>query len=134
MMIIIIAIFICSTHYLIMYFRLFFISFANYFVFDYSSVTYLSVCLYLFIVILLCIYLLIYLLDFQSVLDKNLNIWVDCVNIIHLITGATLRPYVANHQRIFTVLPIVTFNHSHPDSKKNRASHNSARHQLVPCH
>ena len=73
MMIIIIAIFILSDHYLIMYLSLFFISFANYFVLAHSfmyliihlSLVYLFV--YLFIVIFLCIYLLIYLLDFQSV-------------------------------------------------------------------
>ena len=66
-MIIIIAIFILSTHYLIMYFSLFFISFANYFVLAHScmflnihlSLFYLFV--YLFIVIF---YVFNYLLDF----------------------------------------------------------------------
>ena len=68
MMIIINAIFILSTHYLIMYFSLFFISFANYFVLAHSF-------MYLIIHLsLVYLFVYIYLLSFFMYLSTYLLI------------------------------------------------------------
>ena len=67
MMIVIIAIFILTTHYLIMYFSLFFISFANYFVLAHSFmylIIHLSL-VYLFFLSIHChFYVFIYLFTY----------------------------------------------------------------------
>ena len=138
MMMTITGILILSIHYLIVYFTLFFISFDYYFFLAHSFM-YLTIYLSLDYLFVNYLFIFIFYFHFHSfvylftqktfeVLDRNLIIWWDSVNIIHLITVLIIC-----FKSSTNLSPSCLSSHSHPDSKYNRANHIGARHQIVPC-